>query len=299
VLDAAGGAPAVAFRAIALAAITIAAGAVIFHWFVLGRVGADAHDNRAALNTMAANAGIAAGVSIVVIALPRLWWQAREFVDPGASAWPMVGNVLRTMWGKGFIAQSLSAAAAVAGFAIARKPRALGWNIAAVATAALTLSPALMGHPIAAEHRAWLAVSSDWLHVVGAGGWVGALTLLAVAGRRVRGAAMGSLIAAFHHVALSSALGLLVSGSLSLVLRLDRLGDLLGSPYGTIFFVKIGCVAAVAALGAWHSAQAEHRARTAGGVGQSMFAEVAFATLALAMTAVLVGTEPPGGHSGS
>jgi putative copper export protein len=105
---------------------------------------------------------------------------------------------------------------------------------------------------------------------------------------------VAALIASFHHVALACVLGLLVTGTMSLVLRIPKLGDLFGSDYGTVLFVKLGGVAIIAALGAWHSQRAEGRARDGGPVAGSLAAEVLSAVAALMVTSVLVGTEPPG-----
>lgn len=294
VLDAAGGTPAVTLRAIALAAIAIATGAIVFRWFVLQRAGTAADGERAALDRLAADAGFLACSLLIVVAVPRVWFQALSFVDAGVSPMTMIPNVNTTMWGTGLWLQLVTSSIAAIGFRLARLRHRSGWIVASVAMAAVTFSPSLMGHPIAAEQRTWLNVGADWLHVISAGGWVGALTLLALAARRCAGDVTAALIAAFHHVALVSVLGLLVTGSLSLVLRLQKLGDLPGSAYGTIFFVKIGCVAVVAAFGFWHSRLGERRARAGTNVRTSLMAEVAFAAATIVVTAVLVGTEPPG-----
>lgn len=264
---------------------------------MLGRTADITTEHRAALDRLAADVGFLACALITIVALPRLWFQAAAFVEAGVSPMTMVSRVLSTTWGVALVMQMVAAGVGGAAFGFARLGR-LGrqawWIAAAIAGAALTISPPFMGHPIAAEERTWLNVGTDWLHVVSASGWVGALTLLAIAARRFSSDVVSTLIASFHRVAFACVLGVLVTGTISLVLRLPKLGDLFGSDYGTVLFLKLGCVAIVAALGAWHSQRAEGRARDGGSVIGSLTAEVLFAAAAMMVTAVLVGTEPPG-----
>jgi putative copper export protein len=261
---------------------------------VLGRSSDITIEHRAALDRLAADAGFLACALITIVALPRLWFQAAAFVETGVSPMAMVSRVLSTTWGVALVMQMVAAGVGGGAFGFARLGCRVGWITAAIAGAALTISPAFMGHPIAAEQRAWLNVGMDWLHIVSAGGWVGALTLLAIAARRFSSDVVAALIASFHRVAFACVLGVLVTGTMSLVLRLPKLSDLFGSDYGTVLFVKIGCVAGVAALGAWHSQRAEGSARDGESVFGSLAVEVLLAAAAIMVTAVLVGTEPPG-----
>ena len=243
---------------------------------------------------MAADAGLAACLLVAIVALPRFWFQAQAFVADGASPMTMIGRVRSTTWGMALQAQQAIGILGALAFGLARLRRRGAWIAASVAIAALTLSPAFMGHPIAAEDRTWMNVVADWLHVVSAGGWIGALALLALGARRVPAAATAAIIAAFHRVALACVTGLLVTGVLALLLRVRKLGELPGSGYGTVFFVKMAFVAVVLAFGFRHARSAESRARVGASVGASFAAELAFALAAILTTALLIGTEPPG-----
>ena len=281
-------------RAVTLAAVTVAAGAIVFRWGVLGRARGLATDNRAALERVAADAGLSACLLIATVALPRFWFQAQAFVADGASPMTMIAHVRSTTWGMALQGQQVAGIVGALAFGLARLRRRGAWIAASVAIAALTLSPAFMGHPIAAEDRTWLSVGADWLHVVSAGGWVGALALLALGARRVPAAATVVIIAAFHRVALACVTGLLTTGILALLLRVQTIGDLPRSGYGTIFFVKMAFVAVVMVFGFWNSRSAESRVRTGASVRASFAAEVVFALAAIITTALLIGTEPPG-----
>jgi putative copper export protein len=293
-LEAAGGTPAVALRAIALAAITVATGAIVFHWCVVPRTGDDVRSSRAARARRATTVGFFSCGVLLLVAFPRLWFQAQAFADSGVSPLTMIPNVRRTTWGVGLAVQCVSAAIAFLGFIVGRVRPRVGWWIATLAILGLTVSPAMMGHPIAAERNVWLNVVADWVHVMSAGGWIGALSLLALASARVSDAVMGELIAAFHRVALVSVVALFVSGASSLWLRIAHLAALFGSTYGTIYFVKLACVACVLALGAWHSRRGEASARGGGMIGKTLAVELFFAMITIGVTAVLIGSEPPG-----
>jgi putative copper export protein len=231
---------------------------------------------------------------VALLALPRLWFQARAFVETGVSPLTMMARVQSTTWGTALAAQMAAASLGAAAFILTRFRRDSAWAGAAVAVLALTLTPAFMGHPGAAESQLWLNVGVDWMHVVSAGGWVGALTLLAIAVRRFPADVAAALIAAFHRVALISVLGLAATGTAALLLRLADPGALFGSDYGTIFLMKLGCVSIVGAIGAWHSRRAEARVRDGRAVSGSLMTELLLAVVTITVTAVLVGTEPPG-----
>jgi putative copper export protein len=89
---------------------------------------------------------------------------------------------------------------------------------------------------------------------------------------------------------------LVVTGVTSLWLGVARWRDLPGSTYGTLFFAKLGCVAAIMAVGAYHARRGALRARRSGprAVGPSLTGEVCVAVLTIAVTAVLTGSARPG-----
>jgi copper transport protein len=253
------------------------------------------------LAPLAAAVGACASATLLVVAPVRLLFQARLLVASGDPVAPMAANVLGTTWGNGLVLQAASALAALAGFLIARRGREGAWTFALAAALALTLSPAMMGHAVAPERGLAGSVLADWVHVLSAGGWAGALCLIAVTGVALRcsgdgGETLALLIARFHRVALACAAALLASGVVSLLYRVEHLRDLFTSAYGALFFLKLALALVVAAFGAWHSRTGATRARRegSGGVARTLLAESAFAALTIVVTAVLVGSEPPG-----
>lgn len=289
-LDAAGGAGAVAARAAVLAGTVLAAGAVAFRLVVVRQVGEG--------EATAVRWGLWSSVVLLAVAAPRLWLQARGFVDAGDPILPMVANVLQTRWGLGWWLQTTGALLALAGFVASPwKARWRRW-LCIAGTLALVAAPALMGHAVAVTRLRWLAVPADMLHTLAASTWTGALTVLTVCAAKLRtardgGATTGRLITAFHPMALTSAVVIVATGALGVWLRVAHLSSLLHTSYGAIFATKLALAGAVAAMGAYHSRRGVQDARIgAPTLLRSLRAEVLFAVLVLVATALLVGSPP-------
>lgn len=241
-----------------------------------------------------------AAAAISIVAPARLYLQARSLVDLTDPVLPMMSNVLRTTWGRGWLVQLMASLAALAGFLIVNLRGRGGLGLALLAALVLTLSPALMGHAVAADRLVVLSLGSDWLHVTAAGAWVGTLCIVTIVSVSIGDAvpekpSTANLIAAFHPVALAAATALVVSGVASLLLRVEHLGDLFRSTYGGILAVKLALTAAVAVLG-WHHARNGVRLAIGGSrstLTRSLMAETILAAVVIGATALLVGTAPP------
>ena len=287
--EGAGGTATVALRALVFAATIIAAGTVVFR-LVLART----HEDRGSATPM----GLAAAMALVLAAAPRLWLQARGFVDVGDPVTPMMVNVLQTGWGRGWLLQHGGAALASVGFVLVRRAMRSGELMSVLGVSALCLAPALMGHAAAAPSVRWLAIGADAVHVAAAASWTGTLALLAwrapgLLRSSEGGARLAEWIERFHRVALGSAALLLATGAAGVWLRVQRLGTLLQSDYGLLLFAKLTAVGVVVALGAWHARRAPAAARQqANTLAQSLQLELFFALVTIIATAVLVGTSP-------
>ncbi|HEY2848715.1 MAG TPA: CopD family protein [Gemmatimonadaceae bacterium] len=286
-------------RAVALASIIVMAGAVTFHWAVLRRWQAPPAALRRTWEEVVARSGARAAVCLLLVAPARVYLQARSLVVAGDPVLPMMGNVLQTTWGSGWLFQVVATLNLFIGFSLARRAEARGWRLAVASAACATLSPALMGHAIAAERLVVLSVLTDWVHVAMAGGWVGALGMLALLShsRDAGGpeAPIASLIELFHPVAFTCSAALVGTGVISLLLRVPHLADLLHSPYGAVLGIKLTLTLGLAALGLHHArrgAQLVRRGETRR-VAKSLAVEAMVAALVIGATAVLVGTSPP------
>ena len=320
-LDGAGGIGVVVTRALALAMLVTMAGAAAFHPLVADRVGARTRGATAVLSAIAARAGAWASAGFVVMQIPRMALQARGFMDVGDPLWPMVVNMTGTLWGRGWMLQAAAAAVACVGFILVVREAGAGrrrqpdggrtgaklggsrWNglrIAQVGAFAAVACAPFMGHPAAAERAAWIGVVIDLVHLSSVTVWVGVLAVIVFVSHAPElysegGGAVAAMVESFHPVALRAAPLAVAAGAASAFLRLPRVDALWLSSYGQLLLTKTILVSLVLGLGALNSRTAMRRA-AAGKVRlakRALLAEVVFAALTIATTAILVATEPP------
>lgn len=274
-------------------------GAIAFRWGVLRRWPASRAGLSVAWNALVARSGAWAAGCLLLVSVARLYAQARNLIVVGDPVLPMIDNVLHTTWGLGWMLQSFAALTMLAGLTLARRGSRAGWWLGGASALAITLSPALMGHAVAAERLLVLSVFADWVHVAVAGAWLGSLAMLASIARSasadIGDAPIATLIELFHPVALTSAATLVTTGVASIFLRVDHLVDLLHSSYGAVLAIKLTLTLGVAAIGFYHSRQGARLARLGGtpSVTRSLVVETILAGCVIAATAVLVGTAPP------
>jgi putative copper export protein len=210
----------------------------------------------------------------------------------------------RTVWGWGWLLQLGAALAAAAAFALARRGTGAGWAAAALAALGLAFTPALAGHAAAAPRLTALAVLSDGLHVLGAGGWLGSLVVVLGAGVPAalalgpgrRGAAVAALVDAFSPTALACAGLTAGTGLLAAWLHVGRLAALWGTGYGRTLLVKLAVLSLVAGTGAYNWRRVRPALGDDAGTARlrrSAAAELAVGALVLLATAVLVATPTP------
>ncbi|HEX6630629.1 MAG TPA: CopD family protein, partial [Gemmatimonadaceae bacterium] len=250
--------------------------------------------------------GLLAGGTLLVAAGLRLVAQSAALHGAAAALHPslVAELVTGTLWGTAWLVQVAAALLALVGFAgLVRRP-ATGWAIAVVATVAAALSLSLAGHAAAVPHRLAFAVTADVAHVLAAGGWLGTLLVLVVAGVPValaaaageRGEAAAAMVNAFSPLALACAAVLALSGAVSAWLHLGTLDALVTSRYGRTLLVKLAVVALAAGAGAYNWRRRRPAVREEGGaerLRRSASAELLLGVLVLAVTAVLVATPTP------
>ncbi len=187
---------------------------------------------------------------------------------------------------------------AAAGCALALGRRALGWPIAALAVIAGALRSAFFAE--------WPRLVNP-AHELAAGFWIGTLFLLLVLGWPAvmgsglsaarRTAMIAAMVNAFSPLALASFGILAVFGVVTAWLHLKRLQALWTTPYGAALIVKLCVVLVVVLLGARNWRGLKPRMDSEDGVkaiGRSARIELAFATLVLLVTSVLVSLPSPG-----
>jgi copper transport protein len=232
-----------------------------------------------------------------------------EALDP-----QIVGEVLGTRFGES-VAARICAWLLLAGSLLLSRDgagaRQLGWALAAVAAAALVVSPALAGHAATHDPSA-LLVAADALHVAAMCAWLGGLVALGVlmpaATRPLAPAEKTRLLAAtlarFSPVALGAVAALLATGALAAVVYLTAFDELWGTAFGRAVGLKIVLIAALVALGALNrhrlvpalralADRGEAPGRPGDAVRASLRGEIALVVGVLGVTAALVTYPPP------
>lgn len=209
--------------------------------------------------------------------------------------------ILRSTFGKGWLLQM---SAAIGMLLVLRAPGPTRWRVLAVLAVALAFSAPLLGHPAGVADAQIFAVGFDGVHVLGAGGWAGAILVMSIAALpqvvRVdaehRLTLARNLLAAFTPLALMCASVLLITGAASAWLQLRDLRLLLDSGYGLALVRKVVIVLLIAALGAYHWRVARPSMgteRAISGLRTSIAFDAALVLVVLVLTAILTGTAPP------
>ena len=236
-------------------------GGMVFRLLVLGQC-ARAGESRDVIDFAAHRAFtvVALGAGFLLALLPlRVLLQAAAFFPDD-----MVGNLLTvttgTPWAVGWWLQLGSVLLVAGGLLLAGKGGACpaGWKVIAAGALLLPIVPLLSGHGWADSPRA-LSAAATWLHVVAAGGWMGGLACLLVAGlpalsghgaEAPAGApGIAGMVGAFSRVAQAAVALLLVTGAVKVWIHIGAVSDLWTTPWGRTLLVKDLLVAGVLALG--------------------------------------------------
>ena len=299
----AGSWPYAGLRLLTYAAIMVVVGAVVFAMIVVPGTTHRVPDLQASFATdarrMAARAGLAATGALALLLVARLVAQSYAvrgtLPDTG-----FLSGVTRTPWGAGFFLTAVS----LVGLAVAlARRRGAAWGVAALGALGLSLATALSGHAAASGRWTVVALFSDTVHMLAAGGWLGALMLVLVAGVPAtaplpplgRGVAVRGMVDVFSPMALACAGALAVTGVIAAVLRLGAWSALTGSDYGRLLLLKLGGVVLVLIAGAynWRRMRPTLDADRVGTLRRTATVELLFGLLVLVVTAWLVATPPP------
>ena len=285
-------------------------GAMALRWAVLARyAGPDAAQLRRAVNLRLPRWIDALGLVAVVATFARLAAQHTAVfgAEEGWTHASFATLLFRSNWGRSWWL-ALGAAIAVTWVAPRlRRETRLGWLFAAAAILALAASAPLSGHPAAAAAPG-VAVATQLLHLIGAGGWVGSLamlTLVAIPTARQLGddatgdadARIAALVRAFSPTALAFSALLGLTGLVTAWNNLGGIAPLWESSYGRTLLLKLGLLSVSVATGAYNwrrvlptLGQPVASAR----LRRSSLIELGAAFLVLMVTAVLVATPMPG-----
>jgi putative copper export protein len=278
----------------AFAGLTVAIGAVVMRFAVLGRSSLSATE-RAPAARHAAGSAYLGSLLLLLSAVARVITMSRELAGPGESWVPMLRTLVTdTATGQAIALQAIWAGAAALAFASARTDRERGWRAAALSVVILALTPGMLGHHANVEPRA-LALAAAAVHVLAAGAWIGSLFHLWRASRVASEATLVRMIGAFHLIAFVAVTSLAVTGALHTLSLVGDAGNLLTTRWGQTLLAKLTLVGGTLALGYrhWRTATARIRAGQRQAVSKSLGREVLLAAAALVVTGLLTVTAPP------
>jgi copper transport protein len=221
----------------------------------------------------------------------------------GSAARPaLIGDVLDTRFGQVWLVR-VGLALAVAGVAwlALRRPSLehdLATGLCSLAVL-IGLTPALSGH---ARVDGFVAVISDWAHVLAAAAWAGGLVFLVLAlvrAREERWPLAARTVPRFSTVAVGAIAVLLIAGAASAFLEIRSWHGLWDTTYGRLLLVKIALVLPLLGLGAFNNRFSVPRLRAglSSALDRRRFlaataTELALVVAVVGVTAVLV-AEPP------
>lgn len=257
--------------------------------------------------------GLAGAALALAAACTWLWLESRMMHGSRTAGIAELTRALGTAWGRGWIVGTVGVAAVfvalLARGAGSGTPARRATIPLAVAAVVAALGPALTGHAAASTALRPLAVLADWLHVVGAGAWVGGLAAIALAGVPAvrmrppdeRAAAAAWLVTGFHRLAAPGLAIVAVSGLISMWLRVGSWSALTTTSYGGVLLFKVFAAGLAALLGAYHWKRVRPRLerarqgdeRDVRQLGWSVLLELVVGAVILALTVVLVTTAPP------
>jgi copper transport protein len=253
--------PYAVIRLMTYAAILVVVGAVVFSLVVVPathhRVPDLGADFVVDARQRAARAGLTATglLGILVIARAVAQSYAVRGALPDAE---FLSDVSGTPWGWGLMLATGCVLLLVMAFVRSRRPI---WPLAVVGVLGIALATALSGHAVASREWTLVAVISDAVHVLAAGGWLGALLLVIIAGVPAtahlqslgRGQAVRGMVDAFSPMALTFAGTLAATGVIAALIRIGSWGALAGSDYGRVFLWKLAGVVLILLVGAYCS----------------------------------------------
>lgn len=288
-------------------------GALALRWAVLVRyAGPDVVQLRAAVDARLPRWIDGLGLLAVAVTFARLIAQhvAVFGTSEGLTRASLAILLFRSNWGRSWW---LAIAAAIVVTWVAPRLRRptnvatnLTWLVAAAAILLLAVSQPLSGHPAAASTPS-IAVVTQLLHLIGAGGWVGSLAILSVvavpAARHLEGGATGDpeariagLVRAFSPTALAFSALLGITGLLTAWDNLGGVAPLWQSAYGRTLLFKLGFLSVAVTTGAYNLRRllpALGEPTASARLRRSSLIELAAALVVLVVTAVLVATPMP------
>jgi len=244
-----------------------------------------------------------AAVLLLCTTLYRAATQAQMMTGAPSSFLGRLASLAReTQWGQGWSIGAAGVVAVIVGLFVARR-RIGGWMIAGLGVVLVAGGQALTGHAVS-NARPALAVATDVVHVLGAGGWLGGLVAMVLsampATRRLDAGASAkagrALVRSYHDSAVECVVLVIISAVVAAWLRLPALSDLWTTPYGNMLLRKLFFVVVVLAFGLYHwrrVVNVEWADDTRARFRRSAILELLAGAVVVAFTALLISTALP------
>jgi copper transport protein len=284
-----------------LLALLVVIGATVFRLAVLAQATMPDEASRdVAARTR--RVALAAIVLFAVTTIARLVLQSQLVPGAGSTMAAVMTVVRETRWGHGWLTGAVGAVVVLLGLvAGARSTR--GWFAVAFGAVLVCVSEALTGHAASVQHTA-LSIAADVTHVLGAGAWIGALSIMVGVALPALGRmspadvpqAGSSLTRAYHTAAVDGVILVVLSGVTAAFLRLPAFNALWTTDYGSWLFRKLVFVLIALAFGAYHWRRVvtpEWTDDTRRRFARSALAEFVVGIVIVALTSMLVSTPLP------
>lgn len=212
---------------------------------------------------------------------------------PGVLTGELIVRYAETRFGRLVLAQVVLAVAATGLVALSRRRRRLA--TAGLAVAGLAgLAPALWGHAGSDDLRV-VAITNDWLHVLGVTAWTGGLAALAVLVLGRSNTAVANPARRFSRLAGWALFVTLVTGVVNALLHLGGVGQLTDTRWGKLVIVKAVLFALLTTLGYLARNRMLPQLHDGGGRSRTLFVRQAAAELALMLLAFGAATQMANG----
>lgn len=291
-------------RALSFAGILIVIGVIVFNVLVVARSERIGTELVWRMESRAAVVGLAASLLVIIAAFARISLETKMMRGmPGMQTMTMSDMLMHTRWGFALRLEIIAAFLALISFAVAI-PRVRGaWLIASLSAAVLAVTPALAGHAAASPRFTSLMIATDFLHVLGAGSWLGNLACVMLIGVPIilrsggdaRWQSVAALVNTFSPVALASASVVVLSGVVASWVHIERLSSLWETSYGQVLLVKLAVVLATLTIGAYNFRRVQPQLVREEGttyLRRSTTVELGFGVLILLVTGFLTGISP-------
>ncbi len=285
-----------------LLAVLVMIGAVVFRLIVLPNANlGDDFTNGAAARVR--RFAFAALVLFAITTIARIALQSQLISGAGSAIAAVISVARDTRWGHGWLTGAAGAILVLVGLVSGRRSTG-GWFAAALGVVLIAVSLALTGHAVSLPRHTALSVSADVTHVLGAGAWLGTLTMMAAVGLPAIGKlgsaesprAGSTLTRAYHTPAVDGVILVVVSGVIAAYLRLPSFSALWTTDYGSWLFRKLIFVLVALGFGAYHWRRfvvPEWTNDSQRRLARTILGELIVGLVIIAITSMLVSTQLP------